>query len=347
MSWEERPLEKHVEWLITQQLGERGKRLWATYQSTRNEVIDQVLPWIQSQAPDLTDHGINHIQDVIDRAAELLGFTNQYGDESKRAIFHDFTPDEMYVLLCGLLFHDVGNIFGRSKHNLKIADVWSKLPTWSNWSDNDRNIVIDIGRAHCGETSTGATDTIKPLSVNSRFFSKQPVKLGAIAAVIRFADELAEGPQRTSKLLVESKLIGIDSALYHHYAQITQVAVDRKRGLVALTFHINVDNSAYPTDAIEKRNHLSALLKMVYARAAKMNNERQFARHYADVLMPFKETSISLTFQKAGQPLNMALEPITLNDFSASGDLNALIESVDKRYLVDSLVESALGKQHV
>ncbi|MFZ3084283.1 HD domain-containing protein [Rhodoferax ferrireducens] len=347
MSWEERPLEKHVEWLIKNKLGERGKRLWTNYEATRTEVVDHVLPWIKNQAPDLTDHGIDHIQDVIDRASELMGFINQYCIEAERPIMHDFTPDEMYVLLCGLLFHDVGNIFGRNKHNLKIADVWSKLPTWGSWTDNDRNIIIEVGRAHSGLTLTGATDTLKPLSVSSRYFCKQPVRLGPIAAVIRFADELAEGPQRTSRLLIDCKLIDEGSELYHHYAQITQVAIDRKRGLVALTFHINVDNSAYPVDEVKRRSHLSALLKMVYSRAAKMNNERQFARHYADVLMPFRETSISLTFQKTGQPLGIGLEPITLNDFSSPGDLDGLIEKVDQRYLVGPLVDSALGVKNV
>lgn len=343
MSWEDRPLEKHVEWLVKSKLGERGKQLWTTYEATRHEVVRQVLPWIQNEARDLTDHGVDHIQDVMDRAAELLGFSNHYCEESDRAIVHDFTPYEMYVLLCGLLFHDVGNIFGRTKHNLKIADVWTKLPTWKAWKDIDRNIVIDVGRAHSGLTSAGEQDTLKPLSISSRYFDKQPVRLGPIAAVIRFADELAEGPQRTSQILIDCKLISKDSELYHHYAQITTVAVDRQRGLVALTFHINIDNSAYPTKKTEKRAHLSSLLKMVYSRAAKMNNERQFARHYADVLMPFRETSISLTFQKSGQPLSINLEPITLNDFSTAGDLDTLIENIDSRYLVRSLVDSALG----
>lgn len=347
MSWEKRPLENHVEWLVKDKLGERGEKLWTKYEATRNEVIDEVLPWIAKEAPALTDHGRDHIQDVIDRAFELLGFTNHFCTESERKGTHDFTPEEMYVMLCGLLFHDVGNIFGRAKHNLKIEEVWSKLSNWRAWADNDRNIIIDVGRAHSGYTAAGDTDTLRPLSISSRYFDKQPVRLGAIAAVIRFADELAEGRQRTSQFLINCKMIEENSALYHHYAQITSVAVDRKRGLVALTFHINVDNPAYPQEESEKRLHLSNLLRMIYSRAAKMNKERQFARHYADVLMPFKETSISLTLQKSGKPLDIQLRPIVLNDFSRRGDLNSQIEDIDEGYKIGRVVNSVLGNENV
>lgn len=343
MSWEERPLEKHVQWLLTEKLKTEGDRLWGLYKSTRDELVTEVLPWIAKYGEGLTDHGVNHIADVIDNASLLLGFQNHFGDDCKSQPNHGFSPQEMLVLLTGLLLHDVGNIYGRDRHNQKIGEVWSKLASWKLWPDNEKRLIIDVGRAHSGKGPEGSKDTIKSLAITPRYFGKVSVNLAPIAAVIRFADELAEGEQRTSNFLIEKKLIEEKSILFHHYAQITRVAPDRVGGRVALTYHINVDHVDYPVDKTELEKHLCDLLKMIYARAAKMNHERQFARHYAEVLSPFRETSISLTFLRQGLPIDLPLAPITLNDINVSNETTGLIESFDSRYVISPLVEQILG----
>jgi hypothetical protein len=342
MSWEERPLEKHVQWLLSEKLKAEGDRLWGLYKSTRDELVTEVLPWIAKYGEGLTDHGVTHIKDVIDNASLLLGFKNHFGDDSKNQPNHGFSPHEMLVLLAGLLLHDVGNIYGRDRHNQKIGEVWSKLNSWKLWPDNEKRLIIDVGRVHSGKGADGSKDTLKGLAVTPRYFEKNNVNLAPIAAVIRFADELAEGPQRTSHFLIESKLIEENSVIFHHYAQVTRVAPDRAGGRVALTYHINVDHVDYPTDKVELEKHLCALLKMVYARAAKMNHERQFARHYADVLSPFRETSISLTFLREGLPIDLPLEPITLNDINILNEATGLIEQFDPNYVISPLVEKVM-----
>jgi hypothetical protein len=242
-------------------------------------------------------------------------------------------------LLSGLLLHDVGNIYGRDKHNLKITDVWSKLNSWKSWSSQERQVVISVGRAHSGRKEE---DTLKPLSVSQGYFSKKRVDLANIAAVVRFADELAEGEQRTSRFLIENQLINEGSNLYHQYAQITQVSIGSDR--IALTYHIDIDNPSYPKDKRKLKKHLKDLLNMVYARAAKMNQERQLARHYAKILVPFRETSISVNFLKDGSLIDLSLEPIMLNDFNIGISApHKQIEKLNSNYNITQLVEKVLG----
>jgi hypothetical protein len=340
MNWEERPLEKHIQWLLSEKLQSDGRRQWTLYENTRNELVTEILPWIAKYGEGLTDHGVNHIADVIDNAALLLGFKNHYDDDFKIQPPHGFSPQEMLILLAGLLLHDVGNIYGRKRHNQKINDVLAKLNSWKLWPDNEKLLITTVGRAHSGKGSDGSEDTIKELSIVNNYFMKTPVRLAPIAAVIRFADELAEGEQRTSHFLIENKLIEVESVLYHQYAQITRVSIDRLGGRVALTYHLNIDNTSYPTDKSELEEHLCKLLKMVYARAAKMNHERQFARHYADVLVPFRETSISLTFLNNGLPIDLPLDPIILNDINVLNDSDGLIERINDRYQIVPLVQN-------
>jgi hypothetical protein len=345
LNWQETPLETHVKWLLIEKYSVNGQSLWTKYESLRNEVISKVLPWIATQEPDLTDHGVSHIQDVMGNAALLLGFKNEFGVDCKREADHGFTPYEMIVLLSGLLTHDIGNILGRSRHNQNIITVWKDLNSWKDWSDNDRQLIISIGRAHTGKSPEGAGDTLEPLAVGRYYFYKQPIKAAAIAAVIRFADELAEGPQRTSAFLLKKRLIRKKSIIYHDYAVITTPAgIDRIGGRIALTYHLHVDNSNYPPVQKDREIHVAKLLRMIYSRAAKLNFERRFARHYAQVLAPFKETSVSLNLLRQEQSINCNLLPIMLNDFGPESESHDLIQSIDNNYQIKSLIQLVFGE---
>lgn len=344
MAWQDRALEKHVKRLLEVKLADEGVKLWGRYETTRNEFVDDILPWIAREVPELTDHGQRHIEDVIDNAAILLGLSNEHSEECDISCDHGFKPYEMFILLSGLLLHDVGNIYGRQKHNEKIAEVWSSLVSWHLWPERDRQQVISVGRAHSGKKTAGLPeDTIKSLDVHPHYFNKCPVSLAPIAAVIRFADELAEGPQRTSRFLIEKGLIAAESELHHQYAQIASTAIDKTKGRIALSFTISLDNPSYPTDPSQLEQHLSKLLTMAYARAAKMNYERQYARHYASVLTPFRETSISLNIYNHGGGLGPALEPVLLTDFCTATESAELIESINTKYAINELVKNIVG----
>src|SRR5258706_8376888 len=60
----------------------------------------------------LTDHGPNHIKTVIQRASDLVTVDTC-----------DLTPYEVYILLCAIHFHDVGNMFGRKEHELNSKEI--------------------------------------------------------------------------------------------------------------------------------------------------------------------------------------------------------------------------------
>lgn len=345
MAWQERVLEKHVKRLLESKLADEGSKLWGRYVSTRDEFIDTVIPWIATEAPDLTDHGQKHIEDVLDNGAILLGIPNEHSDDSWVDCDHGFTPHEMFIFLCGLLLHDVGNIYGRDRHNQKIGEVWSKMASWQLWTERERQLVISVGRAHAGKNTAGSPeDTIKGLDVHPQYFNKYPVRLAPIAAVIRFADELAEGTQRTSRFLIENNLIEQSSQLHHQYAQIANPAIDRAKGRIALSFTISLDNPSYPADPAELELHLCKLLKMAYSRAAKMNYERQYARHYASVLTPFRETSISLSIYSHGNSLGPTLDPILLTDFCNSNESAGLIENINAAYSIEALAKGVIGE---
>ena len=79
----------------------------------RTALLDNILDEIRRQEPCLTDHGPEHVSDVLTKASQLLQDSPDY-----------FSAIELYVLGLGILFHDVGNLEGRLEHNRRIAKYY-------------------------------------------------------------------------------------------------------------------------------------------------------------------------------------------------------------------------------
>ena len=69
----------------------------------------------------------------------------------------------------------------------------------------------------------------------------QLVRLRELAAVLRFADELAEGPQRTSEFMQEEGLYDSESQQFHDYANITNILIERQNSRIVITYEIDID----------------------------------------------------------------------------------------------------------
>jgi len=171
--------------------------------------------------------------------------------------------------------------------------------------------VIQAGGAHAGKATDGSDDTLADVSPRETGEFGVSVNLRDVAAITRFADETAEGPQRTHRYMLEHNLIDGDSRIYHKYASITTVRIDRGNGRIVLTYDINLDDT--------NNTELRKLLKMAYGRILKLNWERQLARHYCAPLSCFKQTEASFKFSKDKLPVDWDRSPIFLNDIEPVG----------------------------
>jgi len=124
----------------------------------------------------------------------------------------------------------------------------------------------------------------------------QQVQLRTIAASLRFADELAEGPQRNERLFSGLTLESNRSRRsYHRYASCTNVSADRGNERIRLTYEIQINEFA----SSEPGAQLAALtefLAFVFQRIAKLDEERRYARFYCPALAPFKQTDVAINF---------------------------------------------------
>jgi hypothetical protein len=319
--WESSKIEDELKLRLESQ-GSNGESLWGRYLSARTLLIGQILPWIRSNEPDLTDHGPDHIRNVLDNAYQLLGNTAQLSTE------------ELYILCQSVLFHDVGNIFGRKKHNLKINAIYGEVfkGLWLN--RQEMALVVSIGRSHSGKSTDGTSDTLKDLKDDFIFGSK--VRVQSLAAVLRFADELAEGPQRTSTYMVEAASFSDESMIYHKYAQVTTPSIDLGGGRVALTYHIDIEDVDFESSAVLQS--FCDLMRYVYSRIHKLDSERRYCKHYSALLEPFKKTSISMSFWKGTEALESIGPSIELDDLFIPGVDSKDIEKIHPEYGVDVLI---------
>lgn len=275
---------------ITEEL----KSQLTTYYFSAKESLKRIIyEEIKAVEKDLTRHSIGHIVNVQEKAAMLIG-----NDGKSR-----YNGVELYFLALSILFHDVGNIHGRTDHNKKVTDIYNMVRNKNSHFNQERRLVLQAVGAHCGKSSNGDKDTLNELADKSDLFG-YPLRLRELASVLRFADELEEGPQRTSDYMIENHKIDWNSRIYHEYAQITRPFIDRGGSRIVVTYDIDCNQCDFLQD----------LLMFSYKRVIKLDLERRYCKYYAPILDVFKRTDVSYEFNFNGNPLNLDLDQISLED---------------------------------
>lgn len=333
-TWQTREIEIYTQKRLKEEFKSLGETKFGIYTTARDIVLSEIAPEIKATEPFLTDHGPTHIADVLDNVQALIG-------EDRK----NLTSLELYCLILSVLFHDVGNIFDRIEHRKTAAKVFEYVWPYTERRLEEYRLLNEIIKAHCGITRNGSKDTIKNVEGVDQLEGKK-IRLRQIAAIVRFADELAEGQHRTSLFVQEQFGLPPHSEIYHKYANITKIMIDRGNNRVALSYTICLKNTKGGlTD--DKKNELRTLLDYVYKRIITLNQERQYAKFYSEYL-PFDETSVSLNFQIGPYPDVLDLPRLYLNDLVVPGDTAKDIQEYDSTYGLDnimSLIDEEFGNR--
>lgn len=301
--WEETQLEKQMKEKLSQGYNhEEAEKYYTQYCSAKDFLIDEIFSNIPSAESQLTDHTEKHIEDVMKKAFVLIC------DEMDR-----FNAAELYLLCMCILFHDCGNIHGRDGHEKKIADVYDEAVGAKSSRAQEKRWILSIVRAHSGLSRQENKDTLVDVLEGNSLYDKE-VKLREIAGILRFADELAEGPQRTSDYIQrhnyvirdgkEEPILQNKAIIYHKYASVTNIYVDKGNGRVALTYHIEIP---------VRQTTFSELINYIYKRIVKLDAERRYCKYYTPVLEKLKRTEARIFISCKGEDV-IDLPPIELGD---------------------------------
>ncbi len=215
----------------------------------------------------LTDHGPRHIATVIERASHLLSHPP---DE-----YPKFSAYEVYLLLLAIHFHDIGNIYGRPGHEKNHSDVMAVVRPMLAGDAVEHRAIQQIARAHGGHNN-GDKDTIARLPVSDLVMGKA-VRYQALAAILRFSDELADDSRRAARAVDELKLLPKDSEVFHRYASaLHSVAIHPHNRIIDLRYSFNKDHASL----LGKGPGQTYLLDEIYKRTVKMHYEREYCMRF-------------------------------------------------------------------
>lgn len=283
--WNETQYERHLKERLVAEFGaENATSMFSQFAAARDKVLSEIRQ-IAAVEPNLSDHGPDHIANVFDNAFNLI---------SADHTMHRLTAIDLYVLAMVILFHDTGNLLGRDGHELKIDGIFDWARGTAADTRREKTLVLTAVQSHTGMTPAGNRNTLVDVLLDDHMNGRQ-VQLRTIAALLRFADELAEGPQRTSDFFRTYIAVDQGSEIYHRYASCTHVSADRGNERIRLTFEIQIAEFASAEPGAQQIA-LTEFLDFVLKRITKLDEERRYARFYCPVLAPFNQTDVAINF---------------------------------------------------
>jgi len=258
---------------------EDAKAFWHHYNSVKIYLAKEYYRWIQANLPFFTDHGEQHIQSVIQVASLLLSkHLNPDGKSQLSSL-------DIFLILSGILWHDVGNVYNRSEHSQLVAEMTEKIKTLIFPTLQIHRLVDEISKAHSGKKGLNIPRLDEYCATSNQNYEVNP---RALAAIVRFADEVSENHSRISRALLPK--IPDENRIYWEYANcISASTPEPERFRVVVTVEIQRDKAIGKFICHEFPNRVNGtgqipLMEYILSRLEKINNERaycapQFSRY--------------------------------------------------------------------
>ncbi len=240
-------------------------------------------PWIQATCPFFTDHGKLHVESVMMTASMLL--ENRYGPEKQNSL----NELEIFLLLSAILWHDVGNVMGRAGHAEKVKELTSKIQSIAFGEPALRGLVVSIVKAHAGE------DGLQKAR-EEQHYERSIVYPRALAAVLRFADEISETAKRISHSILESGKVPEDNLIFWEFANCIIASVpepNRQRIILNIEIQLEKISRFYRLKGWGDQNDVS-LIEYIVHRIEKINNERAYCDREFRRYLTIREVEIRL-----------------------------------------------------
>jgi len=209
----------------------------------------------------LNNHGKEHVESVISRATEFIKDSCQ------------IDAYQIYILLVAILIHDAGNIYGRNNHESMCVKLMNGIGNLAGEESAEKRIILQVAQAHGGYVD-GSKDTLDLLEPSVDLYGRticQPL----LAAIVRFADELADDSSRASRFMLKEKLLG-ESEIFHAYSDsLKSVRIDD--GVIRLQYELTRELIKNRLRGGGKKKYL---IDEIFSRVARMHMECRYCTRY-------------------------------------------------------------------
>lgn len=237
----------------------------------------------------LNRHDFVHTNKVMEKALDIV----KCFDKAELSYY------EIYFLSCAIVVHDIGNVFGRVEHEKKILDILESDSCKSIVPDIvERRTISRISGVHGGKIY-GSLDTISALKETATV-NGFDIREQLLAAILRFADELADDVTRANYDALESEIIGPASEIYHIYSEKLHTVALKKNNInntyeVFLAYQFDSDTAQKQYGKACQKKYL---IDEIYSRTIKMERERRYCIRYLRPYCSLERINVQIIITK-------------------------------------------------
>ncbi len=301
--------------------GVDAAHFWHQYEVMKKYLSEEYYPWVHDKCPYFTDHGSGHIQSVKQAVESVLSGHLAPGETALSNL-------DLFLLLCGIIWHDVGMVAVRSHHAEKVVEITKKVKELFPGVHIQR-LVEEISTAHSGETGL----TVPRTEENCTLGRTYKVYPRALAAVVRLADEVSENHTRISHALIEN--VPEDNRIYWEYASCIEASYaepSRERIVVEVEIQVEKASRRMKCRDFPDRTRRAAeipLIEYALCRLEKMNNERAYCYSYLTRYADLKSVEARFTLLRETARLPDYELSVAFRDYGLSADKYPRIEIID------------------
>ncbi|GAB6013077.1 HD domain-containing protein [Viscerimonas tarda] len=296
----------------------------------------------------LNDHSAKHVDMVIEKASYLL-----LGLEESIAI----SPYETFMLLTAIQIHDAGHIVNanRDTHAEDSKKLVQELDN-KNITTWEKKIILDIAKAHSGK------DDLIGKQKLSDGNGVDKIRYRLLSAILRMADELADGRARAANYLLSEGRIPPSSEIYHAFSScLEKFNVSAESHEITMIFSLNKEQSIklYKKSKSETELEELFLINEIYKRTLKTFNECLYYNRFVPENMRISSVSVEINLLEA-ESIESFFEPIKYRieergyPILSSNDIfeickeslvNSAGENIDGQYIANQINNQLLCKK--
>jgi hypothetical protein len=165
------------------------------YSLIKSRLEKNYLPYLRDVQPFKTDHGINHINRILEK---LFRFLEPHLPLSGNLDDRIIDMENLNLLMHAVLWHDLGNLYGRLDHPQNITKVFEKVNSFL-YEPPHQSWILKIAQAH-----SGAGSIEKNIEETSVTIYDSVIYPQFLSALLRISDEIDEDQRRAEGRVISN-----------------------------------------------------------------------------------------------------------------------------------------------
>ena len=235
-----------------------------------------------------THHDAGHVDDVLGSLGRILGVVSPAEAD---APVTGLRPYELYLMLVATLLHDAGNAEGREGHAGRAFRYLREMDPIAGNDSVEWRLIANIAKAHGGNVG-GNKDTIGSLLEHSEPAHQQgKVRPRLVAALLRLADEISEGPSRANVIALKKPYKRPESVIHNLYCMVVRVSVDPRDRSLTMIYDVPLSKLAelHPLNGTDVY-----LVDYIAQRLEKSDRERRYCNRFTSEVVRFEKIKARL-----------------------------------------------------